>query len=341
MRPIQFGFCVPIFAAPGGLLFRTPNYAQLDAITTLNIGVLADTLGYDSLWVADHLMLGHNDAILEGWTTLSALSGATKHAKLGMIHMGHFFRYPAMIAKMTATLDQLSGGRYIHFIDGGNRPSEYAAYGLPWFEPLEERISRMVDGLKLTMALWTKETPVTYNGTHYQIKDAICTPRPAQTPHPPIWMGETRLPVLEACVKYAQGWNTVPVTIPALREKLQTVKTACDRVGRAFDTIEKSLEMQILIAPDLKTIRQQLTTMIAHNPPEKPDQALSAFLSGATDTVPESLARIAIVGTPDSVATQVQAYIDEGISHFMFWFMDMPNTEGLHLFMDQVAPQWR
>ena len=91
---------------------------------------LADQLGYDSIWVADHLMLGKDQAIMEGWTTLSAIAGGTQRAKLGIIHQAHFFRYPSVAAKMIATLDQISGGRFIYFADTGTRAGEHQAYGL-------------------------------------------------------------------------------------------------------------------------------------------------------------------------------------------------------------------
>ena len=106
-KQTQFGFCVPIFACPGHNLFRTPNYAELDARKTIEMAKLADAVGYDSLWVADHLMLGKDDAIMEGWTTISALAGATTNAQLGMIHQAVLFRNPALAAKMAATLDQI------------------------------------------------------------------------------------------------------------------------------------------------------------------------------------------------------------------------------------------
>ena len=96
----------------------------------LTWGKRAEELGYDSLWVADHLMLGKDEAILEGWTVLSALAGATTRAKLGMIHMAHYFRHPSLTAKMAATLDQISGGRLIHFLDCGYQRREYVDYGL-------------------------------------------------------------------------------------------------------------------------------------------------------------------------------------------------------------------
>src|SRR5690606_13022397 len=107
----QFGYCLPIFANPGGSLFRTPNLRKLDALELLRLGRYAEELGFDPWWVADHLMLGLDDAILEGCTALSALAGATATARLGLIHQAHYFRSPAVAAKMVATLDQLSGGR--------------------------------------------------------------------------------------------------------------------------------------------------------------------------------------------------------------------------------------
>src|SRR6476660_189544 len=121
MHPVRFGFCVPIFASPGGRLFRTPNFSALDCQAALHSAQLAEALGYDSLWVADHLMLGQDQAILEGWTTLAALAGSTRQARLGSIHQAHYFRHPSVAAKMIATLDQLSGGRFIYFADTGTR----------------------------------------------------------------------------------------------------------------------------------------------------------------------------------------------------------------------------
>src|SRR5918999_3004557 len=151
---IQFGVCLPIFACPGIQLFRTPGFATLDAAAVLPWGKHAAALGYDSLWVADHLMLGKDEAILEGWTVLAALAGATARPKLGMIHQALLFRHPALAAKMAATLDQISGGRLIHFMDCGYLRREYVNYGLPWDDDEEERIARLVEGTELILALW-------------------------------------------------------------------------------------------------------------------------------------------------------------------------------------------
>ena len=341
MPPVQFGYCVPIFAYPGGRFFRTPNYAKLDVTRTLDLARLADRLGYDSLWVADHLMLGHENAIMEGWTTLAALAGSTQRAKLGMIHQGHFFRHPAMGAKMTPTLDQISKGRFIYFIDGGYGRAEHLAYGLPYPETMEERVDAVVAGLEVTLALWQADKPVNFDNGRYQLHEATCTPRPVQQPHPPVWFGEAHPALLAACAKYGQGWNTVPVGLTEVQQRIEALDAACRSVGRTAAEIEKSLEIQILVAPDHAALRRQLQTMIDLAPPTELDPALQAFLNGSSATPPANFTDKQLIGTPDEVAQQIGAYLALGITHFLLWFIDAPDEAGLRLFAEQIATRFR
>ncbi|MCC7265470.1 MAG: LLM class flavin-dependent oxidoreductase [Candidatus Latescibacteria bacterium] len=335
----EFGYCLPIFAVPGNAFFRTPNYAALDAATTLTAGRQADALGYDSLWVADHLMLGKDEAILEGWTTLAALAGCTSRAKLGIIHYSHPMRHPAMTAKMTATLDQLSGGRLIHFFDCGNNRREHTAYGLPWQEEAEERLARMEEALELTLALWGADQPLDFSGRYYHLQQALCKPAPMQQPHPPVWVGEAHPLMLDLCARRAQGWNTTPVPLPELDRRLAALSAACERVGRPFTEIKKSFETQILIAPDLAGLRRSLGQILARNP--NPPADLAAFAQGQTDSLPASLTDTFLVGTPEQVATQLEVYLQRDIRHFLLWFMDAPDPAGLELFARAVLPRFR
>jgi alkanesulfonate monooxygenase SsuD/methylene tetrahydromethanopterin reductase-like flavin-dependent oxidoreductase (luciferase family) len=333
---------VPIFASPGARLFRTPNYAQLDTAATMGMALAAEQLGYDSLWVADHLMLGRDEAILEGWTTLAALAGGTQRARLGMIHQGHFFRNPALVAKMTATLDQISNGRFIYFVDAGYGQREHRCYGLPYPDTVEERIEHVVDGLEITLALWQAGQPVSRQGKYYRIEEAMCTPRPVQQPHPPVWFGETHPALLAACARYGQGWNTVPVGYAEVERRLQLLAGACAAAGRAADEIEKSLEVQVLIAPDHAALRDRLRAIVELAPmPNGMDAELASYLAGATDALPAKLVETWLVGTPGEVAGQVQRYRELGISHFLLWFVDAPDPVGLALFAREVAPQFR
>ena len=355
MSDIRFGFCLPIFASPGINLFRTPSYGELDALVTLELARLADELGYDSLWVADHLMLGRDDSILEGWTVLAALAGATKTARLGMIHQANYFRNPALAAKMAATLDHLSGGRLIHFMDCGYMRREYVSYGLPWSDDLDQRIADLVEATELILALWTSKGPVTHAGPTYHVSDAILNPKPVQQPHPPLWFGEATPGILDACAKYGQGWNTTPVSVTELRRRLAALDAACARAGRDRSTLELSLETQLLVAPDLAGLRERLGRMVELATGGQPlpediqpfldkyaEQAdLLRFVRGESDELPAKMADDWIIGTPDQIERRLREYTAEGISHFMLWFMDAPNEDGLRLFARDVAPRFR
>lgn len=340
-HPTRFGYCVPIFAMPGGGLFRVPNMPRLDPQAALATAQLADTLGYDSIWVADHLMLGHEGAILEGWTTLAAIAGATRRAKLGIIHQGHYFRHPAVAAKMIATLDQLSGGRFIYFADTGTRASEHHAYGLNYPDAVEARMADFLEGLELTLRLWEtrEDAPLTFEGAFYRTHEAVCTPPPLQAPHPPIWFGEAHPLTLDAAARLGQGWNSVPVGMAEMTRRLDALRAACANVGRDFAELEISYETQILIAPTRDGIREQLRAMLALTPgaPLPGGADFADFMAGRSDAYPAYLTDAWLVGTPDEVRTQIEAYRAIGVSHFMLWFMDAPETAGMRLFMEAVA----
>jgi alkanesulfonate monooxygenase SsuD/methylene tetrahydromethanopterin reductase-like flavin-dependent oxidoreductase (luciferase family) len=331
-RSTQFGFCVPIFAQPGPQLFRTPSYERLDPQITLAAAVECERLGYDSLWVADHFFLGGDGAILEGWTTLSVLAGLTSRIKLGSIHLCTGFRNPALLAKMAATLDVLSNGRLLFFADSGNRRVEFEAYDFPWHEDSRARNTRMREALELILRLWQEDGPVTFAGRHYAAHEALCVPHPVQRPHPPLWLGETPDEVMLAAVaELADGWNSAPISVAGLRDRLARVEAACAAAGRSMSDLELSLETQVLIAPT----RRRVTELLEHA------AQLGDPRSAGTAVDPASLEDQWLVGTPTEVIARIEEYRALGISHFMLWFMDFPSMDGVRLFADTVRPHFK
>ena len=225
---------------------------------------------------------------------------------------------------MAATLDQLSGGRLIHFLDCGYQRREYVNYGLPWREDMEDRIADLVEATELILRLWAADGPVTFRGRTWEVTDAICAPKPLQRPHPPLWFGEAAPGGLAACARYGQGWNTTPVPLPELRRRIGLLRDACQAAGRDMAEIELSLETQVLIAPDLETLRARLAALVALGgrcrSPAAGDQPLRQGLRAATPrpspssrsrptTLPEPMASDWIIGTPDQVAARLDAYM--------------------------------
>lgn len=337
----RFGYYLPIFANPSAELFRTPNLTVVNARETLDLGKHAEDLGFDSLWVADHLMLGKDEAILEGWTMLSALGGATSRAQIGMIHQGHFFREPAIAAKMAATLDQLTDGRFIMFYDYGQQRREHRAYHFHYPEDANQRVTETIDGIRLIRELWEASQPLSTAHGVYGVTEATCTPRPVQRPHPPIWFGETHPGLLTACAEFGQGWNTTPCGVEEFGRRLDLLRAECAEVGRDVAEIEVSVELQVIIAPEGE-VRPLLGSILEKAPdPESIDPEVLAFTRGSRAHPPASLTNTTLIGTVDQVRSQLKAYMDRGARHFLLWFLDAPVRSGMELFAREVAPGFR
>ena len=139
-------------------------------------------------------------------------------------------------------------------------------YGLEWPDD-EERIARMDEGLTLIDSLWRSDEPLSFDGRYFETHEAVCRPKPAQRPRPPVWLGESRSQHWnDTIVRHADGWNSTPASPTRLAEKLAGISDACRRVGRDLSTLELSLEIQILIAPTEDEVRAT-ALQIADLPP--------------------------------------------------------------------------
>ncbi len=170
---------------------------------------LADELGYDSVWTGDHLLpIGKDpppDTPLETLTLMTAIGATTQRVRLGFAMLNPSFRNPALLAKMLATMDQITHGRLICAIGAGWFEDEYAAYAIPFVEDHDERVAQEREVIVLLRQLWTSAS-VTFEGKYARVSNLTLTPRPQQQPHPPIWIGGNS-PATQALVaELGDGW---------------------------------------------------------------------------------------------------------------------------------------
>src|SRR5438093_9065375 len=170
VTPIQFGFCMPI---EGRALTRPTFVADLNRALDFVTG------HFDSAWCIDHLQFG-DAGVLEGFTTLTYMAALHPRLKFGHTVLCQSFRNPALVAKMGATLQFMSGGRYVLGIGAGWNEEEYRAYGYD-FPPDGVRVAQLEEALRIIKAMWTEEK-VTFEGKHYRVMEARCEPRPDPVP---------------------------------------------------------------------------------------------------------------------------------------------------------------
>jgi alkanesulfonate monooxygenase SsuD/methylene tetrahydromethanopterin reductase-like flavin-dependent oxidoreductase (luciferase family) len=344
---MRFGFALPIFANPGVPDVRTPNFEELDW-DTVEAGVReAERLGYDSVWVADHLFLGRDGAILEGWTTISALAGLTTTMRLGTIHLGNEFRHPALVAKMAATLDVVSRGRLEFFVDPGWREREHVAYGFGWQPDRTTRAERLSEALDLTKRLWTEES-VTHEGKHYSLDAAICAPKPVQAGGPRVWIGEAfDEATLDLIVRHADVWNSMPAGPTVLKEKIARVDEACRKRGRDPSTLAKTLETQVLVYDDRSEadrLFERFADLRQRFPSGEAMRDVVEFVATTnpnlgTDVSLDDVSEEFLIGTPDEIVAKLDVFEGLGIEEVMCWFMDFPDRTSMTRFAEEIAPQ--
>ncbi len=344
--PVEFGFCVPIFANPGMAFFRTPCFERLDWPIVRDAVLECEALGYDSLFVADHVFLGRDGAIFEGWTLLSAFAGMTRRMKLAPIHLCDSFRNPALTAKMLATLDVVSNGRVILFYDYGWRRAEFEAYDFAFESSDDERAAKMIEGLEIIKGMLT-HTRFSYTGRFHCVRDALCEPKCVQRPLPPIWMGEANNPVmLRAIAQHADVFNSMPASVAGFQQKLGALERACDEVGRDFHQIGRSLETQMLICRSDAEIDAVFERMQRLRLADESDQDILAQMKATNPALENYGTRRAfeaefLIGTPDRIVERLHDYTALGVTHFMLWFMDFPSQDGIKLFARDVMPRFK
>ena len=253
----------------------------------------AEAVGFDSLWVVDHLLMrfgGKHERISpdeqpagmwEGWSLLAALAAATTRVELGTLVVCTAFRNPALLAKMADTVDEISGGRLILGLGAGWHEHEFRAVGYPF----DHRVSRFEEALTI-IRLLLREGSVDFDGRYYQARECELRPRGPRPAGPPLLIGSTRERMLRLAVTHADYWNawlvwdrSYPDAVPPLRT---VVDAACAEVGRDPETLQRTVTVRVDV------------------------RGSQARVQGSAEP---------LTGSPDQLAEAILSFAGEGISH--------------------------
>jgi F420-dependent oxidoreductase-like protein len=189
---------------------------------------------YESGWTFDHFYPIFSDPTgpcLEGWMTMAALAQATTRIRVGCLVTGMVYRHPAVLANMAATLDITSGGRLELGLGAAWNEEECDAYGIE-LGTLTQRFDRFDEGVQIVLSMLANER-TTFEGRYYDVREAMCEPKPIQRPHPPLCIGgQGERRTIPAVARWAQHWNVGRPDLDTFRRKLDVFHRACADVGR-------------------------------------------------------------------------------------------------------------
>jgi F420-dependent oxidoreductase-like protein len=274
----------------------------------LAIALDAERAGFGRLWVSDHLFLDPNAAntdCLEAWTLLAALAVRTERIRIGPMVTSQSYRNPALLAKIAAGVDVMSKGRVDFGLGAGWKDVEYRAYGYE-FPDAPTRVTQMIETLEICTRMW-KDERATYQGKHYRIENALCSPKPMQKPLP-IWIGGSKPRVMRAAAKYGHAFNiTVSASAPGdLPDRLRDLDAACRAEKRDPKTLLRSAFLVACVGKTRAEAESRLDEIAKR---QKTDRA------GILKQRPGLL-----FGTTEDVVAKLKTYAEKGIGHANIMF---------------------
>jgi probable F420-dependent oxidoreductase len=278
-----------------------PNCRQLATPEIIRgAAVRAEQLGYDSVWVSDHVVVpdanvvNFGETVFDPLVTLGVIAGATSRVRLGTTVLIVPYRNAVVTAKMISSLDALSGGRFVFGIGAGWVAAESAALGVPF----AERGAMTDEYLEAMQELWTKQAP-SFNGRYTQFSGLKFEPKPIQKPHPPIWVGGHSRAALRRTAQFGAAWHPINRSPEELRAGRAELARLCQARGRAV--------------PPALTLRNDVRIV-------GPGQAAPASTHGGR----------VVAGEPALLVEQIAELADCGVEHLVLEFLaaDGPELDG-------------
>jgi alkanesulfonate monooxygenase SsuD/methylene tetrahydromethanopterin reductase-like flavin-dependent oxidoreductase (luciferase family) len=258
---------------------------------------------------------------------MGALAVATERIRLGQMCTCNSYRPPAYLAKVAASIDVISGGRVEMGIGGGWYEQEYLGYGYE-FPPPAVRLGQLAEGVEIMRRMWT-EDEVHYQGKHYQLKGAICQPKPVQQPHIPLWVaGGGEQLTLRIAAKHA-AYTNFGDNLEEFNMKSKILAEHCRQVGTDFDSITRSAIFRIVIGETEAEVAARLDQVRSY---------YSKWVSG--DALDRQLSFYGKAsGTPEQMIETFKQWQTAGMTYAICYFFNVAmDRSGLDLFTRTVMP---
>lgn len=288
----------------------------------------AEDLDFQCVFRSDHFTNPNPPDLdsLELWVSLTYAASHTKRIEFGPMVSPVTFRHPSMAARVAAAVDDLSGGRLYYGMGAGWQEREHANFGIPFYD-FPTRYAMLEDELEITTRLFNSDAPVTYEGTHFSVKDAILLPRPKKAGGPTILIGgngpKRTLPL---AAKYAKEWNAVFLTLETWKERTALLDDLLIAEGRQPGDVVRSMMTGVIFASDENALKAKLEEMNA-----KSDKEV---------TVESLRERGMMVGTPAMLVDQIGPFFEAGLSRVMLQWIDLDDMDGLEGLAKGVVTQF-
>jgi len=289
-----------------------------------------ENLGFAGLFRSDHFTNPEPPELdsLEAWVSLTYLADQTQRIHFGPLVSPVSFRDPIMMARQAIAIDDLSGGRFILGVGAGWQEREHRMFGYDLGD-VPTRTRRFEEALQVIHLLLTSDSPVSFDGYFYKLREAILLPRPSRVGGPPILVGGNgKKKTLPLAAKYARVWNGVWLSPEDFKDRSETLDELLAREGRSPQDVRRTMMTNLLFAADDKELDQKIADL-------KRTRSELSNLS-TLEAVRQIQKQNWIAGTPDLVLEQLQAYEKAGLQEIMLQWWDFDHPERLQPFVETV-----
>ncbi|RLI73272.1 hypothetical protein DRO97_07800 [Archaeoglobales archaeon] len=340
---VKFGSLLPIPAAQPSSLIK--------------VALRTENAGFDSVWVADHLLMIPTGIVPEAFSLLASIATTTQKVDLGTCVSDPHRRHPAVFAQIAATIDQISNGRMIIGL-GCGEAMNIEPFGIPWNKP----VARMKEFVEIVRKLW-KEENITYNGKFWKMNGAFLQIKPKR--EVPIYLGANGPLTRKLAGIMADGWLPFPQSPELYKKHLKEIKSAARKVGRELDNFETCIYIYTAVSKDYNEALEQLKKIkpiIAFFPKILEEagysvdkrfdknlyskilvneEGMKKFEEFGRQVPDEVVEQFSIVGRVEDCLNKIEEFVKAGVKHFVLINMGPDPKYVMDIYSKKIIPSFK